>query len=464
MIGEQNVPGAAAPESGSTATTMAYDSMRTFVARLIPVALSIVTGIITAKWLGPAGKGIYSGTLMLVSIIMVAPAGVAGAITYALTKQRRPLSELLPAVAVLFLSLSVLSGLGVIAWGLLRGWGPVLWIIIAAVPPSVILVWQSALYIGLGRLRNLNIQSIGLALATLLGVASAIAVFRGGAIGALLAWLLCLYGAALVVVLHVMRLGRGPHRAPLGPMLAGLVRFGGPSTINTFLGTLNYRIDSIILIAIMGVAQFGIYSIAVSFGELLFMLSRPVTAAATREIGIRSPTGSAVITAKIIRICTAFVAAVSIIAFVFGPWAIDVVYGTRFTSAATPLRILLPGIVAFSTAGTFAAFFLFQVGRPLIVAAINVAMILVQATACFILVPRFGLNGAAFASSATYVAGAVMNTAWFCRLTGRPFWEVWILRRSDIHTVREAVIDRSGFAKRRSRTRAAAGAVGGDIL
>ncbi|HXN09360.1 MAG TPA: hypothetical protein VN860_06830, partial [Candidatus Acidoferrales bacterium] len=125
--------------SPSSSTALAHDSMRTFVARLIALVLSVATGVITAKWLGPAGKGVYSGTLMLVSLVMIAPAGIGTAIIYELTKQRRRVSDLLPSMGVLLLWICGFAWIGAVVWALLRGWSPVLTIFVAAAPCSVVL-------------------------------------------------------------------------------------------------------------------------------------------------------------------------------------------------------------------------------------------------------------------------------------------------------------------------------------
>lgn len=422
----------------SSNTALAANSMRTFAARTFATALTIITGIIVAKSLGPSGKGIYSGVLMLVSITMVAPAGIGAAITYALTKQRKPLGELVPALTLMLIGLSVVACAGAAVWAWLHGWNQSLLLFIAAIPGSIIIAWQGGLYVGLGRLRNLNIQSAVLALATLLAVALALLVFHAGATGALLAWLVCLYGSAAVVVWHISRLARSVSFAGIGPALRNLFNFGWQNSFNLLLGTLNYRIDSIILIAMLGAAPFGIYSIAVNFGEALFFITRPVAAAASRDVGVRGLRSSAAMTAKVIRICTAVVAVVAVVAELVGPWTIDAVFGTRFGDAGLPLRILLPGIVVFSTAGMFAAFFILQLGKPMIVAGINVAMIALQSGACYLLVPHWGSAGAAAASTATYVMGAMLNTAWFCRASGLRFGDVWLLRSDDIATIRIA--------------------------
>ncbi|HXW51869.1 MAG TPA: oligosaccharide flippase family protein [Candidatus Acidoferrales bacterium] len=421
--------------AAKTSTTVAQNSVRTFVARLAAAGLTIATGVVTAKGLGPAGKGLYSGTLMLVSFVMVVPSGIATAFVYALTKQRRSLEELMPAAGRILAYLCIAAGLGAVVWAAIKGPSPVIWIFLASVPPSTVLTWQGSLYIGLGRMNNLNIQTFGIALATLVCIAIAVFVLHGNAVAALVAWLVCLYGGALVVVWHALRLSRRADPGDVSATVRGLARFGAPNSLNQLLGTLNYRIDSIILISLLGLGSFGIYSIAVNFGELLFMLTRPITAAATRDIGIREVHAAGVMTAKVIRVCTAIAALASLAAFALGPWVIDTVFGPRFSSGAEPLRILLPGIVAFATAGTFAAFFIVQLGRPHVVTVINVVMIAIQAVACFVLVPRLGMSGAALASTVTYIAGAGMNTVWFCRATSVSPWDVWVVRSADIRLV-----------------------------
>jgi O-antigen/teichoic acid export membrane protein len=424
-----------AASSRPTNTTIGRDSIRTLAARLLVSIVGIATGIVAARWLGPAGKGVYSGTLMLVSTVMVVPTGVAGALTYALTKQGRSLSQVLPATGMLLAWLTAAVGLGALVWGAERGWNLPLVVFVAAALPATILAWQGAFYIGLGRLRNLNYQTAGLGIATFVGVGIAVVILHRGVMGALIAWLACQYGAAAVVTAHVLRMARNNNDPiALWPTVRELLGFGGQASANLLLGVINYRIDSVILIAMLGVAPFGIYTLAVSFGETLFWLTRPVATAAGRELGIRSPESSAAITAKVVRTCTAFVGVASVAAFMVGPALIDAIYGSRFRDAAAPLRILLPGIVAFSTAGTFAAFFMLQLGRPLIIAVTNIIMISVQAAMCFALVPRFGMSGAAFASTITYIAGAVLNTVWFCRATGMRPIDLWVVRREDVRT------------------------------
>jgi O-antigen/teichoic acid export membrane protein len=121
------------------------------------------------------------------------------------------------------------------------------------------------------------------------------------------------------------------------------------------------------------------------------------------------------------------------------PALIHVLYGARFAPAATPLRLLVPGIIAFTSSTAFGTYFVVYLGRPLVMSAINVAMIAVQAAACVMLVPRYGMSGAAFACTVTYAFGAAANTWYFSRCTGVPAIEVWLMQRRDVLRIRNAV-------------------------
>ncbi len=333
---------------------------------------------------------------------------------------------MLPALAAIFAAATIVCMAGATTYAAMQGWTPTAIAFALAMPPSIILSWQSGYYVAVGRLRTMNIQTALQALGTLLLLIVACVVFHAGTSGALAVWVLCTYACAAAVAIDAIREGRPLHRIELRARLSRIVRFGSQSSLNAGLGLLNYRIDSLILAALLGLASFGIYSIAVNLGEMLFLLLRPVNVAVGREIGASTHERSSQITADTIRLGFIIALAFSIAAFAFGPAVIQVAYGGRFGAASGPLRLLLPGILVFGSAGTFASFFIFQLGRPALVAWINGGMIAVQTTACFALVPRYGMAGAAVASSITYLIGAAANTVVFCRFSRLKVRDVWL--------------------------------------
>ena len=418
----------------------AQKALQTFGARVIVTAAGILTGILIARTLGPAGKGAYSAVQMLLAFPLALSGGAGAAITYLITRERWAARDLLPALAVLFGVTSLLCAAGAVAYGFAQGWSFETAAFALAVPAAIVTSWQPSYYIAVGRLRTLNTQLAMLAAAILGCVFLACVVLKLGVPGALGSWLLCTYVCAGAVVFDVLREAGRPSAGGLIGRLRVLTGFASKSALNTGLGLLNYRIDSIVLAALLGLSSFGIYSIAVNFGEMLFLLIRPINMAVSREIGSADLRRSGELTAYTVRFGVTIALVCAAIAFAAGPFLIHALYGGRFDGAALPLRLLLPGIVAFAGAGTFASFLTFQLGRPLLVAAVNAGMIAAQVAACLVLVPRYGMAGAAAASTLTYFLGAAVNTMLFCRSTGVHPAVLWIPRPRDMLRIKDALL------------------------
>ncbi|HEY9179273.1 MAG TPA: NAD-dependent epimerase/dehydratase family protein, partial [Candidatus Baltobacteraceae bacterium] len=428
------------------AVTASLNTLQTLATRVIIAALGVATGLIVARWLGPEGKGVYSGMQTLLALPIAISGGGGAVITYALTKQRRTIGELFPALFAAFAILCALALAGCAAYAAVRGWTLEALVLGLSLPPSIVLSWQPSYYVAEGNVRRLNVQTLAIAIFTFVAISVAVVVLHDGIAGALTAWLAGLYTFAAIVVNDMVRGGARLHVREFAARFRDLANVGSQSALNAALGTLNYRVDSLILIAMLGLPLFGVYSVAVSAGEMLFLISRAANTAIGREVGMGDRKRSAEITASTIRAGFAVCGACALPIAIFAPLLIHALYGSRFDAGALPLRLLLPGIVAFASAGTFAAFFIFQLGRPVFVTAVNALMIATQAIACVALVPRFGLAGAAISSSATYVIGAAVNTLLFVRLTGIPARRIWLLSRSDMRAILSALHSRGGGA------------------
>lgn len=425
----------AAPQAVRTGRT----ALESLLARMATMAFSVVAGILVAKALGPQGKGAYSAVQLAIGTIVAFSGGSGTAVTYLLTKARRSIDDVLPVLALALVAMTLGAWMVLAIWGVGRGIGSVVLIGAIVLPASIVLSWQQSYYTAGGNLRRFNLRQVVLGAASAGAIALALYGFHAAIGGVLLAWALCTYGAAAYFVLDLLRARTHERHASLRENLRTFARFGGQSGVNVFLGLLNYRIDSLIVVAAMGTAALGIYSVAVSVGELLFMISRSVTMAITRQVGTSSLEDAASLTARAIRISTAMTGVCALVCWFAGPPAIALVYGPAFEPGALVLHVLLPGIVAFSSSGTFVSFFLFQLGRPSIVTWWNAGMLAVQSIGCALLVPRLGLAGAAAASSASYLLGVAFNTWYFARVSGIGARRLWLISRADVYDVREAV-------------------------
>lgn len=414
-------------------------ALQTFLTRLLVAVLSIVAGVIIARTLGPAGKGTYSAVQLLLALPLAVTGGTGAAITYVLTKGRWSVRDLVAPLGVLFAITVAVCCAGAAVYAVLKGWTGESIAFAIALPAGIVVSWQPSFYVATDRLRRFNAQCALQAFCTTLGIWLVCGLARGGVAGALAVWIACAYGCAAVVIADILKAGARSMAASLFERVRTLAAYGTQTGFNAGLGALNYRIDALLLTAMLGVAAFGTYSIAVTAGEMLFMLVRPVTMAVAREIGSASGERAAELTAATVRFGAGVSAVAAAVMAAAATPLIHVVYGPKFAGATLPLLLLLPGIVAFTSAGTFASYFGFQLGRPAIVTGVNVVMIAVQTAACLLLVPRYGAAGAALASSAAYAIGAAINTAIFCRFGKMRPAQLWIPRLYDLRRACEVL-------------------------
>lgn len=422
---------------GSLASAAGGRAAQTVIARVVSALLAFAAGVVVARAFGPAGKGTYNAVAALIAVPTAVTLGASSAITYTLVREGRTMRYLFPVLATVFGACAAFLVAGALAYGTMRGWSPVTIAVAAIVPAAVVLSMQDSYFVSSARITRLNALTLGLQGVTLAGCAAAVLLGLPVA-AAIAAYVAATYGVAAIVVADMVRAAGGWDARGLSSRLREFLRIAVPAGLNTSLGVLNYRVDSYILMALLGIAPFGLYSVAVNGGEMLLWLSRPIATVMSREIGGAQDDRSAELTACTIRVSAALTALCGSLLLVGAPILIHLLYGGRFSAAVAPLRLLLPGVVAVSSFGAFASYFIVRLGRPLAITIINATMIVVQIAACLAFVPRYGMSGAALSSTITYLFGAAASTWYFCRCSGMAPIEVWMLRHRDAARIRQA--------------------------
>ena len=98
------------------------------------------------------------------------------------------------------------------------------------------------------------------------------------------------------------------------------------------------------------------------------------------------------------------------------PSAIHLFYGPAFVPSIAPLMLLLPGVCALSSAHIHNAY-LCGVGKAHTTAALSAVALGLNLLLNLILIPRYGISGAAAASSLTYGTQAFLLMSAVARLT-----------------------------------------------
>jgi O-antigen/teichoic acid export membrane protein len=195
---------------------------------------------------------------------------------------------------------------------------------------------------------------------------------------------------------------------------------------------LNLRLDVFILNYLASVASLGVYSLAVLISEVCWYPAAGVTKVLFPHVSARSAHAPDEMRDQVITWSRAVLLVTLILGTtitIVGILTIPTVFGSDFVDARIVLVLLFPGTVLFSSSrvliDALAGF-----GAPHLGSAVALTSFGVTLTLDLLLIPRYGINGAAIASTFAYATSAIVASIWFGRLTGAaPFAALLIGRR-----------------------------------
>jgi O-antigen/teichoic acid export membrane protein len=113
------------------------------------------------------------------------------------------------------------------------------------------------------------------------------------------------------------------------------------------------------------------------------------------------------------------------------PLAVPIVFGDAFSPAIRAIFWLIPGIIALSGAKVLSSY-IFSQGRMAVTSL--VALVTLAGTVMFdlLLIPRFGISGAAAASSIAYSVSFTLTLLYYRRLSGNSVLDCLVVRGADL--------------------------------
>jgi O-antigen/teichoic acid export membrane protein len=248
--------------------------------------LSMATAAITARWLGPDGKGqltlLMLAAWMLQSFLCL---GIGVANVYYVGSGRLSVCQL-TGNSVAFALLGTLAGTLI---GLLLLVGNTLHVLLpgvsagclllamVAVPLGLLSASLGAILQGLRRILTLNILSV-LQAAIILAMTTVFVLWmKTGVLGAVAAWLAA-QAAILVIIGRFLQREGGRFRPRWNPQVVRpTLCFGLKGHVGNLLQFFNYRLDAFLVNFFLGAAGVGIYGSAVALAELLWQLPNAVS-------------------------------------------------------------------------------------------------------------------------------------------------------------------------------------------
>ena len=410
--------------------------------RIVGYAAGLGASVVIARALGPAGRGLYAFPLALLAVVMaVSTLGLEHANIY-LAGKGVPVRDLWASgtrasVAIGATACIIVTSAYGLAGGDAFGGLPFLWIAVTVAQVPLLL---QILY------RSSALQLDGRA------AVGATAAAMGAVVHA--AVTLVLYANAMltpfrVLILTAVANGTAWGWVTLAGHRLGLIgarsrwedlrralRFGVRAYGGLVFFFLLLRVDHLLVQRILGYRQLGLYALAVTLAELLWLVSDPFAVSVIAHQVRAAPGEERRLAFATARLGITFAGVASVVAWVSAPYAVRTLYGDGFEGAVTPFRLLLPGVVALAAYRPLATALLRQ-GRPMVATAFGLAALVGNVVANAVLLPSIGLVGAALSSSITYLGLAIAYVA----VLGSPevTWRDLIPRWSDVRAVRDSL-------------------------
>lgn len=359
-----------------------------------------------ARALGPAGRGLYAYPAALLGIMVAfGHIGLEFAQVY-LAGQGRELRRMWADATVVSVVLGVLCSAGLATVIVIdpraSGGLPLSWLAVPAAltPVSLMnLYWASLLQLDGRIVRAAQASWFG---SCLQAVAVAVLFLLHELTPFRVLLLLGLMNGStwLVLLLACRRAGLVTLRIDPA-LLRQSVAFGLKAYAAQTTFYLIIRADQVLVPGYVGYRQLGLYSVAATVAQLLWLLTDPLAAALVPHQVRASPSEVRRLSFAMVwrSLWVSLVAAAG--AWILAPVAVPIVYGSGFAGAVPALRLLLPGIVALAATKPLRALLLKE-GRAVALSVLGFGALCLNIALNVVLLPRIGIRGSSIASTICY--------------------------------------------------------------
>lgn len=187
---------------------------------------------------------------------------------------------------------------------------------------------------------------------------------------------------------------------------------------------LNYRVDQFFIKNLLGNADLGIYSLSISLAELLFFIPTSIKNALRGKlvsIDVSQRIKLQSITTDTIKY-TFYLSFILVSVGIFMTPLIPILYGCDFVQSQGIIRILLVGIL-FANIGKISSQHVYATGKVHYHMFICLIVFLFNLVLNIFLIPIFGLQGAAYASTISYACYGIFYISYLV------FYDNFVLRR-----------------------------------
>ena len=371
--------------------------------RVLALAGNICCGLLTAAVLGPAGRG-EQAALGVAPLVLAAAStlGLHASLIYNVRADPPRASRFFGAALIITTLMGLLAACAgyVILPTWLGRYGPLTVsharLFLLSVPFGVVTPLLSGVLESKGRFGRASGVLYVQSLVTLVSLAILVTMHRLSPFLAAASYIVPGLAASLYLFWQAVRL-LPPAFAVTVPIMQRLLSYGLRFYGVDMLGVFSGYLDQVFIVYLLSPAATGAYAVALSVSRMLTVVQASVSVVLFPSIAGREASNVIDMVARAMRISTVLNGLAATAIALTAPSLLLLAYGHRFASAIAPFMILLAEAVVSSAARTLSQSFS-GTGRPSVVTAMEAAGVAFSVAAMLVLVPLYGIVGAACAA------------------------------------------------------------------
>jgi O-antigen/teichoic acid export membrane protein len=392
----------------------------TLGAQVVILLLGACTGVMSARLLGPQGRGELAAAILWPSaLLMLSSMGLNQSIVFHTGRRLFPASEIWTAgvfLAAIQSAVVILAGIVVLPLVLRSYPGVVQHSALALLLAAPVMLFSGCAGSLLqGRLRLAFFNATRAATPLVYALALGLLIFLRKpylpyVVGAQIAGLIAGAGVAIWLL---QKDGR-PGLAWNGLACAGVAKYGLKTQFESINTYINQRADQLLLSLFVPPRELGLYVVAVTLSSVVAFFPQAMGIFTLANGSNLPPSEAKQTIAHSFRLSFAWLFVACATIFVTAPWLVTFLFGSRFTGAVLACRILLPGTLFFGLRQV-----LYEgaraLGKPAVPSYAEGVGTLMTVVGLLLLLPRFGFVGAAIASTFAYGISLLFIVLMFSR-------------------------------------------------
>lgn len=385
-----------------TGRDTASTSVRTLMASMLVLGLNMLTGMLTANFLGPDGRGDHAAIILWPQFLaFVLTMGIHSAVLYNIKKYPDDAGSLYLSSLLLSCAAGVLAIFagyyGIPVW--LDDYSPDVvafsqWSL-AAAPLLLLTFVNSAVLRARDEFRLFNLTRYVVPLATLGGLAAFAAAGKLTPYVSAVAYLGPNLPVALWITVRLLRAYR-PQIRGLWLSVKRNVQYGYRSYGIDLLGNMSLYVDQLIVVRLLPPSGMGLYVVAVSLARTANIFSTSLSHILFPKASGLPKDEVVAITVRVFRISTFVSLAAAAVAMAAAPFLLRLLYGSGFAEAVAVFRLLVLEVVVMGACIVLSQAFM-SLGRPGVATAMYGAGLAAMIPLLYWLVPLYGITGAGLA-------------------------------------------------------------------